>query len=109
MADVSDEEKGERPLGTPDESLEDQVPNSSIVTWDLPYDAENPMQWSHRRRWAITWATGGMTLVVTFASSVFSTATRATAEEFHVSTEVTTLGTSIYILVRSLVCLKYEV
>lgn len=99
MADSPGEEKSERPLGTLDASFKEQVNDSELVTWALPYDAENPMQWSSRRRWAITWAMGGMTLVVSFASSVFSVATRATAEEFNVSTEVTTLGTSLYILV----------
>lgn len=79
----------------------DELEENELVTWALPYDPENPKQWDPRRKWAITFAMGGMTLVVTFASSVFSTATRATAEEFHVSSEVTTLGTSLYILVRS--------
>lgn len=102
MADTRDEEKGERPLGTPDESSDEQANNSQLITWNLPYDPENPQQWSPRRRWAITLTLGGMTWVVSFASSVFSTATRATAEEFHVSTEITTLGTSLYILVSSI-------
>ena len=99
MADSPGEEKRKGPLRSPNESFEEQTNNAELVTWALPYDPENPMQWSPRRRWAITWAMGGMTLVVSFASSVFSVATQATAEEFHVSTEVTTLGTSLYILV----------
>jgi DHA1 family multidrug resistance protein-like MFS transporter len=98
MANIPDEEKSEHPLGTPNDSS-DELNTSQLITWNLPYDPDNPQQWSSSRRWVVTYALGGMTLVVSFASSVFSTATRATAEEFHVSTEVTTLGTSLYILV----------
>jgi DHA1 family multidrug resistance protein-like MFS transporter len=39
-----------------------------------------------------------MTFCVTFASSVFSTGTTAGAAEFGVSTEVSTLGTSLFVL-----------
>lgn len=39
-----------------------------------------------------------MTFTVTFASSVFSTATDATAEEFNVSSEVMVLGTALFVL-----------
>jgi len=39
-----------------------------------------------------------MTFVITFASSVFSTATQPTAQEFGVSTEVMILGTSLFVL-----------
>jgi DHA1 family multidrug resistance protein-like MFS transporter len=41
----------------------------------------------------------GLTFVVTFASSVFSTALVPTEREFHISQEAATLGTSIYVLV----------
>jgi hypothetical protein len=37
-------------------------------------------------------------ILVTFASSVFSNATLPVAELYHVSTEVTTLGTSLFVL-----------
>jgi hypothetical protein len=43
---------------------------------------------------------GLMTFVCTFESSVFSTAIVATSKEFGVSTEVMTLGVSLYVLVR---------
>lgn len=39
-----------------------------------------------------------ITFCITFASSVFSTATFVAAREFHVSTEVMTLGTSLFVL-----------
>lgn len=39
-----------------------------------------------------------MTISVTFASSVFSTASTVTAKQFHVSSEVMVLGTSLFVL-----------
>jgi hypothetical protein len=44
---------------------------SNIVEFDGPDDPENPKNWSTRRKWAVTGGMGGMTFVVTFASSVF--------------------------------------
>ena len=41
---------------------------------------------------------GYTTLVSAFASSIFSTATRTVAAQFHVSTEVGLLGLSFYVL-----------
>jgi len=42
-----------------------------IVDFDGPNDPENPKNWSRKRKWAVTGGMGGMTFVVTFASSVF--------------------------------------
>jgi len=41
---------------------------------------------------------GLSTLVVTFASSVFSSATTVVAEEFNIGTVTATLGTSLFVL-----------
>src|SRR5579871_1183376 len=80
-----------------DESKE-KDPN--LVEWNEPSDPENPMNWSRGRKWLITLAMGSMTWIITFASSVFSTATIVTAREFHTSEEVMILGTSLFVLVR---------
>jgi hypothetical protein len=79
--------------------VEEHDPN--VVVWDGPDDPGNPMNWSRNYRWAITIVMGVMTFCITFASSVFSTATTATAIKFGVSTEVMTLGTSLFVLVSS--------
>jgi hypothetical protein len=50
------------------------------------------------KKWIVTLALGMMTFCVTFSSSVYSNATVPTAELFGVSTEVTTLGTSLFVL-----------
>jgi hypothetical protein len=89
----SDEEKAEQ-LRRKQSKQRD--PN--LIEWDGPDDPENPMNWPTSKKWIITIALGIMTFCVTFASSVFSNATVPVAELFGVSTEVTTLGTSLFVL-----------
>ena len=73
----------------------------NLVEWDGPDDPENPQNFSKPRKWLITLVFSTMTCWVTFSSSVFSPAVVATSEQFHVSTEVMTLGTSLAVLVCS--------
>ncbi|XRM45045.1 hypothetical protein ABZX51_008147 [Aspergillus tubingensis] len=80
--------------GTKDSKESD--PN--IVDWDGPDDPENPQNIPRPRKWLITIILGLMTISVTFASSVFSTASTVTAKQFHVSSEVMVLGTSLFVL-----------
>lgn len=90
-----DEEVGFHQHGgqhVPDEKV------SNLVEWDGPDDPENPMNMGFWRKVWITFITGMMTFVISFASSVFSTATVVTAEEFHVSEEVMILGVSLYVV-----------
>lgn len=67
----------------------------NLVEWSGPEDPENPQNFSRTRKWIITVFMSLMTMWITFASSVFSTATQVTSKEFNVSTEVMTLGTSL--------------
>ncbi|EPS32860.1 hypothetical protein PDE_07821 [Penicillium oxalicum 114-2] len=78
-----------------DHDKETDVENPNLVEWDGPDDPGNPQNFSRRRKWLITVTMSTMTMWITFASSVFSTATMVTAKEFGVSTEVMTLGTSL--------------
>lgn len=73
-------------------------PVTHLVDWDGPNDPENPMNFPRSKKWVITMSTALMTFVVSFASSVFSTATTVTAVEFDVSLEVMILGVSLYVL-----------
>lgn len=70
----------------------------NLIEWDGPDDPENPQNWSSRYKWFITGVLGMMTFTITFASSVFSTATLVTAKQFNVSNEVMILGTSLFVL-----------
>lgn len=89
----TDVEKATDTPKKPDDSSAD--PN--LVDWDGKDDPENPQNYSNRRKWAITLTMSSMTVWITFASSVFSTATLVTAKEFNVSTEVMVLGTSLVV------------
>lgn len=99
---ISDEEKDiekdadARPSqsGPPSNQLKD--PN--LIEWEGPYDKGNPQNWPIGKKWAVTLTMGSMTWVITFASSVFSTATMVTSKQFHVSEEVMVLGTSLFVL-----------
>lgn len=69
-----------------------------LIEWNGPDDPENPMNFPRWRKWMITIVLGFVTFCITFASSVFSTATQITARHFGVSNEVMILGTSLFVL-----------
>lgn len=80
------------------DSQEEEQRDPNLVTWDGDDDPENPMNFKPSRKWRIAVMFGLMTFVVTFASSVFSSATMVTSMQFGVSSEVMTLGTSLFVL-----------
>ena len=85
-----------------DQGVEDKRQTNeekNVVGWDGPNDPGNPQNWSRGKKLATTLFYASMTFTITFASSVFSTATQVTAAKFHVSTEVMTLGTALFVLV----------
>lgn len=66
-----------------------------IVDFDGPDDPYRPMNWPFRKKVVTTALYGFTTMGATFASSVYSSAVTEIAEEFHVGTEVSTLGVSL--------------
>ncbi|CAI6337640.1 unnamed protein product [Periconia digitata] len=80
----------------PEPSVPARDPN--VVDWYGPEDPENPMNMPRWRKWVITFTLSFVTACITFASSVFSTATLVTAEKFHTSPEVMTLPTSLFVI-----------
>lgn len=66
-----------------------------IVDFDGPDDPYRPINWPFRKKAITTMLYGLTTLSATLASSIFSPAAQHVAEEFHVSIEVATLGTSL--------------
>ena len=72
--------------------------NANPIKFDGLDDPGNPANWPRRYKCFMTFVLAGMTFVTTFTSAIFSTAINATAQKFSVSTEVTTLGTSIFLL-----------
>lgn len=76
-----------------------EVVDPYLVEWDGPNDPELPMNYPFWKKTLITCIFSTLTTWVTFSSSVFSAASGVTSQEFHVSVEVTTLGTSLTVLV----------
>lgn len=68
-----------------------------IVDFDGPDDLYRPINWSFRKKANTTLLYGLTTMTATFASSVFSPAISLVAEEFHVGTEVGTLGIALFL------------
>ena len=77
---------------------EEEENDPNLVDWDGDDDPGNPVNFPQWKKWMITVVAGLMTFSVTFASSVFSTATTVTAQLFGVSSEVMILGTSLFVL-----------
>lgn len=76
-----------------------EVVDPYLVEWDGPNDPGLPMNYPFWKKTLITCIFSTLTTWVTFSSSVFSAASGVTSQEFHVSVEVTTLGTSLTVLV----------
>lgn len=74
---------------------------NNVVGWDGPNDPQNPMNWTKSKKYTVTVFYSSLTFCVTFASSVFSTATEVTAKTYGVSSEVMTLGTSLFVFVSA--------
>jgi DHA1 family multidrug resistance protein-like MFS transporter len=123
-----DLEKGSDEAALEDKEVEDQTTSPStiseqpplkdpnLVEWDGPNDPGNPLNWSYRKRWLMTIILAANTWMVTFASSISSSAIVPLAEEFGVAPIVSTLGTTLFImgwglgpLVSSVLCLVFPV
>ena len=74
---------------------------NNVVGWDGPNDPQNPHNWKKSKKYTVTVFYASLTFCITFASSIFSTATMVTAELYGVSNEVMTLGTSLFVLVSA--------
>ncbi|KIW94378.1 uncharacterized protein Z519_04354 [Cladophialophora bantiana CBS 173.52] len=94
---VQDLEKGEEAV-VPERTCPTDNSRGDLVEFDGPQDPENPKSWSKVKRWGITASMGLMTLVVTFASSVYAVAISPVAKEFHIGEVPSTLGVSLFLL-----------
>jgi hypothetical protein len=70
----------------------------NLVEWDGPNDPENPLNWPRSKRWLLTVILATNTWMVTFASSISSSAVVPQAEEFGVATIVPTLATTLFVI-----------
>ena len=69
-----------------------------VVEFDGPDDPLHPQNWPMRRKILVAVMLGYTTLLAAFGSSIFSAATIEVSAYFGVSTEVGTLGLSLYVL-----------
>ncbi|KAJ5098085.1 bicyclomycin resistance protein [Penicillium argentinense] len=67
------------------------------VTW-IPDDARDPKLFSSLRKLSITLTAAATTLIVSLASSAYSGSIDEVISDFNVSTQVATLGLSLYVL-----------
>ncbi|EAW18808.1 MFS transporter [Aspergillus fischeri NRRL 181] len=67
------------------------------VDFDGPDDPLNPLNWPMRKRVYISGILGLSTMVVAFASSIFSAAMPSVMQIYGISREVCTLGISLYV------------
>ncbi|KAL4924249.1 MFS transporter [Aspergillus undulatus] len=88
---VSEEEALARARNSPAEAL------SLCVTF-VPEDRDNPRCWGYWRKWYITCFVSMLNVVTTWCAGAFSSGAPEIAEHFGVSSEVTTLCLSMYVL-----------
>ncbi|KAI1344548.1 major facilitator superfamily domain-containing protein [Xylariaceae sp. FL0016] len=70
-----------------------------LVAWDGPKDPENPMNWTTRRKWAVSAVVSLFTLMAPISSSSVSPALKQLSKELHMSNEIETeMALSIFVL-----------
>lgn len=68
-----------------------------LVSW-IPNDPRNPMLFSEVKKWFITLTVAMATLAVALLSSAYTGGIADIMKEFHISSEVATLGVSLFVL-----------
>lgn len=68
-----------------------------VVTW-IPNDPRNPMLFSQWKKWTITMLVAIATLAVALVSSAYTGGIAQIEEQFHIGSEVATLGVSLFVL-----------
>lgn len=91
------------PAGVTKETLQWRYPGSGteedpFAVDFTPCDPFNPQDFSIKKKWSITLLTAISTLAVAFVSSAFSGGLEYIVEEFSVSTEVSILGISLFVV-----------
>lgn len=67
------------------------------VTW-IPDDPRNPMLFSEVKKWSFTLLVAIATLAVALVSSAYTGGVQEIEVEFHIGSEVATLGVSLFVL-----------
>ncbi|POY70315.1 hypothetical protein BMF94_6595 [Rhodotorula taiwanensis] len=81
----------------PEELAVEKAPQDVIwVEWDGPNDPANPLNWSRRRKWLISWVGIGFCALVSFSVSGYSIAVASVQETYGCSKEVALLGITLF-------------
>lgn len=70
-----------------------------IVEWDGSNDPENPHNWSQKYKLFVSFVLIMLPLVVNIGSSVMSGTAPSLEKEFHISSELTVLTTTMFLIV----------
>lgn len=70
------------------------------ISWSGSEDPEHPQNWPLRTKLRIAVLLTFITLGVSMGSSIFGPGAQEVSKEFGISSEVSVLGTSLYLLVR---------
>ncbi|ORY03329.1 major facilitator superfamily domain-containing protein [Clohesyomyces aquaticus] len=70
---------------------------AELVDFEGPDDPYRSINWPMHKKVSTTLLYGLVTMTATWASSAYSAGTKQVAEEFHVGTQVATLGTTIFL------------
>ncbi|KAK5051956.1 hypothetical protein LTR84_002760 [Exophiala bonariae] len=68
-----------------------------VVDFDGPDDPYRPLNWAMKKKIITTALYGFTTMSASWASSSYSAGTQQVAEDFHVGTQVATLGTTLFL------------
>ncbi|KAL6876875.1 MFS general substrate transporter [Trichoderma novae-zelandiae] len=74
-----------------------QTTEDEIVDFDGPDDPYHPLNWPTHKKVLTTALYGFVTMTATWASSSYSAGTLQVAQEFHVGSQVATLGTTLFL------------
>lgn len=74
------------------------IKDVDLIDWNGPDDPDNPQNWPSSTKWKTTIALALMLFYVTFASSLFGSASSAVSKKSHIPSLVFELGTSVFIL-----------
>ncbi|EXJ56847.1 hypothetical protein A1O7_07191 [Cladophialophora yegresii CBS 114405] len=86
------------PLGNFSHKLEHQKTTvDDLVDFDGPDDPYRPLNWAMRKKVVTTALYGFTTMSATWASSAYSPGTEQVARQFHVGTQTSTLGTTLFL------------
>lgn len=70
---------------------------SQLVDFEGPDDPYRPLNWNMKKKIVTTALYGFTTMSATWGSSSYSAGTKQVSEEFHVGTQVATLGTTLFL------------